>query len=121
MEKTQLYLDNMDKRELYDKAKEAYYNGESIMTDAEFDQLEAEIGLVNQGYIGTLFIEDGKIKLETRYKRIDIIESLSDIVDVAYEWDYGYCNKNSIYTVYSVGEEWMNLYKDFGKDTTIFR
>ena len=43
----------MDKRELYDKAKEAYYNGEPIMTDAEFDQLEAEIGLVNKGYIGT--------------------------------------------------------------------
>ena len=43
----------MDKRELYDKAKEAYYNGEPIMTDAEFDQLEEEIGLVNQGYIGT--------------------------------------------------------------------
>ena len=70
---------------------------------------------------GTLFIEDGKIKLETRYKRIDIIESLSDLVDVAFEWDYGYCNKNSIYTVYSVSEEWMNLYKEFGKDTTIFR
>ena len=43
----------MDKRELYDKAKEAYYNGEPIMTDAEFDQLEAEIGLENKGYIGT--------------------------------------------------------------------
>ena len=43
----------MDKRELYDKAKEAYYNGEPIMTDVEFDQLEAEIGLVNKGYIGT--------------------------------------------------------------------
>ena len=53
MEKTQLYLDNMDKRELYDKAKEAYYNGEPIMTDAEFDQLEAYLGLENQGYIGT--------------------------------------------------------------------
>ena len=70
---------------------------------------------------GTLFIEDDKIKLETRYNRIDIIESLSDLVDVAYEWDYGYCNKNNIYTVYSVREEWMNLYKEFGKDTTIFR
>ena len=43
----------MDKRELYDKAKEAYYNGEPIMTDAEFDQLEAYLGLENQGYIGT--------------------------------------------------------------------
>lgn len=44
----------MDKRELYDKAKEAYYNGgEPIMTDQEFDQLEEELGLTNQGYVGT--------------------------------------------------------------------
>ena len=43
----------MDKRELYDLAKEAYYNGEPIMTDLEFDQLEAELGLENKGYIGT--------------------------------------------------------------------
>ena len=85
------------------------------------DELAYDINGFAKSGIGTLFVEDGKIKLETRYKRIDIIESLSDIVDVAYEWDYGYCNKNSIYTVYSVGEEWMNLYKDFGKDTTIFR
>lgn len=85
------------------------------------DELAYDINGFAKSSIGTLFVEDGKIKLETRYKRIDTIESLSDIVDVAYEWDYGYCNKNSIYTVYSVGEEWMNLYKDFGKDTTIFR
>ena len=32
----------MDKRELYDLAKEAYYNGEPIMTDLEFDELEKE-------------------------------------------------------------------------------
>lgn len=43
----------MDKRELYDKAKEAYYNGEPIMTDLEFDELEKELGLENQGYVGT--------------------------------------------------------------------
>lgn len=43
----------MDKRELYDRAKEAYYNGEPIMTDLEFDELEKELGLENQGYIGT--------------------------------------------------------------------
>lgn len=85
------------------------------------EELAYDINGFAKSGTGTLFVEDGKIKLETRYKRIDIIESLSDIVDVAYEWDYGYCNKNSIYTVYSVGEEWMNLYKDFGKDTTIFR
>ena len=43
----------MDKRELYDQAKEAYYNGEAIMSDLEFDELEKELGLENQGYIGT--------------------------------------------------------------------
>lgn len=43
----------MDKRELYDKAKEAYYNGEEIMSDLEFDELENELGLENKGYVGT--------------------------------------------------------------------
>ena len=43
----------MDKRELYDQAKEAYYNGEPIMTDLEFDELEKELGLENKGYVGT--------------------------------------------------------------------
>ena len=85
------------------------------------EELAYDINGFAKSGTGTLFIEDGTIKLETRYKRIDIIESLSDIVDVAYEWDKVYCSKNSYYSVYSVGEEWMNLYKDFGKDTTIFR
>lgn len=43
----------MDKKQLYDQAKEAYYNGEPIMTDLEFDELEKELGLENQGYVGT--------------------------------------------------------------------
>ena len=43
----------MDKKQLYDQAKEAYYNGEPIMTDLEFDELEVELGLENKGYIGT--------------------------------------------------------------------
>lgn len=43
----------MDKRQLYDQAKKAYYNGEPIMTDLEFDELEKELGLENQGYVGT--------------------------------------------------------------------
>ena len=64
---------------------------------------------------------DDKFEDKTRYNQIDTIESLSDIVDVAYEWDKVYCRKGNIYGAYSVGEEWMNLYKEFGKDTTIFR
>jgi len=43
----------MNKQELYDQAKEAYYNGEEIMTDLEFDELEEELGLENHGYVGT--------------------------------------------------------------------
>ena len=31
--------------ELYNAAKEAYYKGEPIMTDIEFDELEHKIGL----------------------------------------------------------------------------
>lgn len=41
-----------EKLELYWKAKEAYYNGEEIMSDLEFDQLEKELGLENKAAIG---------------------------------------------------------------------
>jgi NAD-dependent DNA ligase len=43
----------MTKEELYHKAKEAYYNGQEIMSDTEFDALEKELGLENKSYIGT--------------------------------------------------------------------
>ena len=43
----------MDKLELYNKAKEAYYNGTPIMEDCEFDKLETELGLENKSYIGS--------------------------------------------------------------------
>ena len=43
----------MDNKQLYDQAKEAYYNGEPIMSDLEFDELEEELGLENKGYVGT--------------------------------------------------------------------
>lgn len=39
--------------ELYNKAKEAYYNGTPIMEDFEFDELEKKLGLENKSYIGT--------------------------------------------------------------------
>ena len=43
----------MTKQELYEKAKTAYYNGEPIMSDLEFDTLEKELGLENKSHIGT--------------------------------------------------------------------
>ena len=42
-----------DKLELYNKAKDAYYNGVEIMSDQEFDKLEKELGLENKSYVGT--------------------------------------------------------------------
>lgn len=42
-----------NKLDLYNKAKEAYYNGEEIMSDIEFDELEKSLGLENNAYIGT--------------------------------------------------------------------
>ena len=39
--------------ELYNKAKEAYYAGNPIMEDFEFDELEKKLGLENKSYIGT--------------------------------------------------------------------
>lgn len=42
-----------EKLELYYKAKEAYYNGQGIMTDFEFDTLEKELGLENKSEVGS--------------------------------------------------------------------
>ena len=46
-------MSNKEKLELYYRAKEAYYNGQEIMTDYEFDQLEKELGLENKAEVGT--------------------------------------------------------------------
>lgn len=51
-----------DKKKLYDEAKEAYYNGEPIMSDLEFDQLESELGLENNSYVGTYHKKDYTVK-----------------------------------------------------------
>lgn len=42
-----------EKLSLYNKAKEAYYNGEEIMSDLEFDELEKELGLENNSNVGS--------------------------------------------------------------------
>lgn len=39
--------------ELYNKAKDAYYNGVPIMEDFEFDELEKKLGLENKSYVGS--------------------------------------------------------------------
>ena len=44
----------MEKIDLYNLAKDAYYNGEEILDDYEFDELERELGLENKSYVGTV-------------------------------------------------------------------
>lgn len=47
-------LSKEEKLELLNKAKDAYYNtGQEIMSDWEYDQLEAELGLENKNYVGS--------------------------------------------------------------------
>lgn len=47
-------LTQEEKIDLYNKCKDLYYNeGESPLTDFEFDELEKELGLENKGYIGS--------------------------------------------------------------------
>ena len=47
-------LSKKEKIELLNKAKDAYYNsGEELLSDAEYDALEKEIGLENKSYIGS--------------------------------------------------------------------
>ena len=43
----------MSDTELYNKAKQAYYDGNPIMEDFEFDELEKRLGLENKAYVGT--------------------------------------------------------------------
>lgn len=46
-------MSSEEKLNLYNKAKEAYYNGNPIMDDKNFDELEIELGLENKSDIGT--------------------------------------------------------------------
>lgn len=54
---TQEEIDSMSREEkldLLDRAKDAYYNtGEEILTDKQYDDLEAELGLENKNYVGS--------------------------------------------------------------------
>lgn len=75
----------MDKRELYKKAKEAYYNGEPIMSDQEFDSLEKEIGLENKGYVGTIHSDVYTVKhpyMMGSLKKVQVHEK-----DGVVDWD----------------------------------
>ena len=75
-----------EKLELYNKAKEAYYNGVEIMTDQEFDKLEKELGLENKSYVGTHHQKSYTIKhpyLMGSLSKVQIVKDNKGMVDYA--------------------------------------
>ena len=73
-----------EKLELYNKAKEAYYLGEQIMSDQEFDKLEKELGLENTSYVGTHHQKSYTIKhpyLMGSLSKVQIVKNNQGIVD----------------------------------------
>lgn len=73
-----------EKLELYNKAKDAYYLGEQIMSDQEFDKLEKELGLENASYVGTHHQKSYTIKhpyLMGSLSKVQIVKNNQGIVD----------------------------------------
>ena len=73
-----------EKIELYNKAKEAYYNGVEIMSDQEFDKLEKELGLENKSYVGTHHQKSYTIKhpyLMGSLSKVQIVKNNQGVVE----------------------------------------
>ena len=73
-----------EKLALYNKAKEAYYNGVEIMSDQEFDKLESELGLENKSYVGTHHQKSYTIKhpyLMGSLSKVQIVKDNQGFVD----------------------------------------
>lgn len=73
-----------DKLELYNKAKDAYYNGVEIMSDQEFDKLEKELGLENKSYVGTHHQKSYTIKhpyIMGSLSKVQIVKNNNGIVE----------------------------------------
>ena len=73
-----------DKLELYNKAKDAYYNGVEIMSDQEFDKLEKELGLENKSYVGTHHQKSYTVKhpyLMGSLSKVQIVKNNNGIVE----------------------------------------
>lgn len=73
-----------EKLKLYNQAKEAYYTGEEIMSDQEFDKLEKELGLENTSYVGTHHQKSYTIQhpyLMGSLSKVQIVKNDKGIVD----------------------------------------
>ena len=81
---------NLTGIELYNAAKEAYYNGEPIMTDYEFDELEKSLGLENKSYVGTRHNPSYTVEhpiIMGSLSKVQIKEAEDGSIDWATYWD----------------------------------
>lgn len=88
---------NSDKHLLYQQAKEAYYNGNPIMGDSEFDSLEKELGLENKGNIGTIRNPKYTVKHPFVMGSLSKVQIHKDKKSNAIDWKTYFENSKSYY------------------------
>lgn len=64
---------------------------------------------------GTLFLENGKMILETRYNQLDEVFSTEDVSNIAYHWDKDYSFSSNYPKTNFVTEKnpWYKLYEKY--------
>jgi len=76
--------------------KEVLSNGipvTGVQYDKEKNTLVYEVSGFSKSGTAELYYDEGVIKCKTRYNRIDVINDFDDLVDVAYDWNEGYCQR----------------------------
>ena len=84
------------KMTLEELIKEVLSNGipvTGVQYDKEKDTFVYEVIGFSKSGTAALYYDEGVIKCKTRYNRIDVINDFDDLVDVAYDWNEGYCNR----------------------------
>ena len=70
--------------QIYKQAKDAYYNGEEIMSDIEFDELEEYLGLSNKSKVGARRNEKYTVKhpvLMGSLSKVQVKENKDGFID----------------------------------------
>lgn len=97
-----------EKLDLLDQAKDAYYNtGEELITDAQYDALEAEMGLENKNYVGS---KHGSYTVQHSFIMGSLAKvQITENKDTGYiDWDL-FANKLNSYFKKSHGNKYIEI------------
>lgn len=75
--------------------------------DKENDSLVYEIDGFSKSGTAKVLNKGGKIICETRYNQVDEIEDFDVLVDVAYEWNKNYCDREP----FGWDSRWLRLFE----------